>query len=138
MAIRFLDTNLLLRYFTRDDEDKAARVLSLLQRVERGEERVATSPLVIFETIFTLQRSYKVSRDKIKELVEPVIALRGLQLPNKHIYYQALDLYTSIPKLSFADAYNASYMASLNMTEVYSFDTGFDDLPGINRFEPQD
>ena len=136
MAIRFLDTNLLIRYFTRDDEDKAARVLALLQRVERGEERVATSPLVIFETIFTLDRSYKVPRQRIKELVESVIALRGLQLPNKTLYYQALDLYTTITDLSFADAYNATYMASQNLTDIYSFDTDFDQVPGISRVEP--
>ena len=56
MPPRFLDTNILLRYLTRDDEEKARRALALLLRVERGEEEVVTSPMVVFETIFTLQR----------------------------------------------------------------------------------
>jgi len=78
--MRFLDTNLLLRYFTRDDEEKARAVLELLKRVERNEEKVLTSPLVIFETVFTLQSYYKLSREEIKDLLIPILNLRGLKL----------------------------------------------------------
>ena len=67
MPSRFLDTNILLRYLTRDDPVKAEPALAVLVRVERGEEKVITSPLVIFETVFTLQgRNYRVPRDRIK------------------------------------------------------------------------
>jgi len=47
--MKFLD-NLLLQYFTKDD-------------------RVLTSPLVIFETIFTLQSYYKLPRKEIRDLL---------------------------------------------------------------------
>ena len=136
MPLRFLDTNVLLRYFTRDDEEKAQRALALLTRVERGEEKVATSPLVIFETVFTLQHRYQVPRKRIRELVGDIISLRGLQLPNKSLYYRALDLYAD-SKVSFADAYNLAYMKSREVSEVYSWDTDFDKLQGIARFEPE-
>ncbi|RLE10993.1 pilus assembly protein, partial [Candidatus Aerophobetes bacterium] len=106
--MRFLDTNLLIRYFTRDDEEKAQRVLKLLKRVERGEERVITSPLVLFEIVFTLQSFYGVPREKIKELLSPIIELRGLKLSNKEIYQLALDIYTE-KNISFADAFNAAF-----------------------------
>ena len=66
--MRFIDTNLFLRYFTRDDEEKAEKVLNLLKRIERNEEQVITSSLVMFEVIFTLESFYKVSREEIKEL----------------------------------------------------------------------
>ncbi|HID95412.1 MAG TPA: hypothetical protein EYP53_05060, partial [Candidatus Latescibacteria bacterium] len=39
----------LLRYFTKDGPQKAEQVLKLLKKVERNEEKVITSPLVIFE-----------------------------------------------------------------------------------------
>ncbi len=54
--VRFIDTSVLLRLLLRDNEEKAERALMLLLSVERGEARLATSHLVIFETIFTLQR----------------------------------------------------------------------------------
>ncbi len=60
MALHFLDTNVLLRYLNNDDVDKTQRAESLLLRVERGQERVTISPLVIFETVYTLQSRYRV------------------------------------------------------------------------------
>ncbi len=72
MPVHFVDTNILLRYLTRDDEQKAQRALQLLMRVEKGEEKVVTSSLVIFEAVFTLQSFYKVSRSRIKELILPI------------------------------------------------------------------
>ncbi|MBI2936405.1 MAG: PIN domain-containing protein, partial [Chloroflexi bacterium] len=92
---RFLDTNILLRYLTRDDEEKARDCLALLLRVELGEEVVVTSDLVIAETVFTLQspRQYGLPRERIRQLIEPLIALRGLRLPRKALYARVFDLY---------------------------------------------
>ena len=84
--MRFIDTNIFLRYFTRDDEEKAQDVLALLKRVERNEEKVITSPLVIFETIFTLESHYKVSRKEIKGLIQTILNLRGLYLDHKEVF----------------------------------------------------
>lgn len=137
MPPRFVDTNILLRYLVRDDEEKARRALVLLARVERGEEKVITSPMVIFETVFTLQSRYKVPRERIKELVLSIIALRGLQLPSKNVYYRAFDLYVA-HNLSFADAYNAAYMEAEKVSNIYSFDADFDKIAGIVRTEPEE
>jgi len=133
--MRFLDTNLLIRYFTRDDEEKAQRVLKLLKRVERGEERVITSPLVLFEIVFTLQSFYGVPREKIKELLSPIIELRGLKLSNKEIYQLALDIYTE-KNISFADAFNAAFALKRGIKEIYSYDEDFDKIEGIRRVVP--
>jgi len=135
MSICFLDTNILLRYFTREDEQKAQLALDLLMRVERGEEKVITSSMVIFEAIFTLQSFYKVPRQRIKELVLPIISLRGLHLPDKDVYYQAFDLYVT-KNISFADAYNAAYMLAEEVSSIYSWDRDFDKIEGIVRLEP--
>ena len=137
MAPRFLDTNVLLRYFTRDDEAKARQALALLLRIERGDERVNTSPLVIFETIFTLQRFYRVPRERIRDLVWPVIALRGVQLPDKAVYERAFLLYVD-RNIAFADAFNAAYMQARGLNEIYSWDTDFDAIPGLTRVEPEE
>ena len=137
MAVKFIDTNPLIRYFTRDDKEKAAKVLALLQRVERGEEQLTTSPMVIFETVFTLQHTYKVPRDEIKRLIETVIDLPGIKLPLKSLYRHALDLYVSYSNFSFVDAYNAAYMINFDVTELYSYDDDYDSLSPLSRSEPE-
>ena len=135
MVTRFLDTNILIRYLTRDDEAKAERALALFQRIELGEEKVVTSPLVIFETVFTLQKHYKVSRLQIRDSIRDIIGLRGVQLANKKTYERALDLFVA-HNISFADAFNAAYMAWQRTTEIYSWDEDFDRIDGIVRVEP--
>lgn len=135
MASRFLDTNILLRYLTRDDEEKADQTLSLLLRIERGDERVVTSSLVVFETIFTLQRSYRVPRDRIRDLITPIIGMQALSLPDKELYPQAFDFFIN-KNISFADAYNAAYMKANGLSEVYSWDGHFDRIDGVSRVLP--
>ncbi|MEW6382305.1 MAG: PIN domain-containing protein [bacterium] len=133
--MRFIDTNLFLRYFTRDDEDKAQKVLNLLKRVEKNGEKIITSSLVIFEVIFTLESFYKIPREEIKELMTPILGLRGLKLSDKEIYRQALDIYTQ-KKVSFADAFNAAFAMRKGIKEIYSYDKDFDKLEGIARTIP--
>jgi predicted nucleic acid-binding protein len=132
---RFVDANIFLRYFTGSDADKAGRAKRLLERVERGEEKVATSALVVFETVFTLQRTYKVAKAQVREMVTDLLTLPGVLLPGKSLCLRALDLYVE-KNVSFVDAYNAVYVRSRKMTEIYSWDTDFDKLGGVRRIEP--
>ena len=135
MPLRFLETNILLRYLTRDDESKAQKALSLLQRLERDEERARSSTIVIFETVYTLQSFYRVPKTRVRELLLPVINLRGLRLSDKPVLRAALDLYVE-KNLSFADAYIAAEMRKRGETEIYSWDEHFDRVEGIKRIEP--
>jgi predicted nucleic acid-binding protein len=136
VASRFLDTNILLRYLTRDDEKKAEKALRLLLRVESGLEQVVTSPMVIVETVFTLDKSYRVPRLLIKERLEAIISMRGLRLDAKQVYYDALDLFVA-GRASFADAFNAAFMKSRRLTEIYTWDSDFDSMEGVTRVEPE-
>ncbi len=135
---RFLDTNILLQHLVRENEQKAAGCRELLLRLERGEEVAVATDIVIFEMVYILQspRHYGLPRGRIRQLVEPLIALRGLRLPRKSLYARAFDLYCDT-SVSFADAYNAAYMEGRGITEVYSYDSDFDRIPGISRVEPE-
>ena len=136
--MRFLDTNILLRYLTRDDEEKAQASLQLLKRVEKNEEKVLTSPLVIFETIFTLQSYYKHPRKEITHLLHLILNVRGLKLEHKETFNKALELYAddTFSHVSFADLYNSCYMALHQVQEIYSYDKDFDRMEGIRRIAP--
>jgi predicted nucleic acid-binding protein len=132
---RFLDTNVIVRLLTGDDERKASLAAQLLARVEHGEERVALSPLVAFEVIFLLHHTYGLPRERTRELVRALISLRGIDLPDKGLWLRALDFFAG-SRLSFADAFNATYMTEQGLAEIYSWDTDFDRVNGITRVEP--
>ena|SRR6266545_558973 len=133
--LRFVDANVFLRYFTGSDPEKAACAKQLLERVERGEERVTTDTLVIFETVFTLQRTYRVPKGQIREMIADVFSLPGVQLRGKSLCLDALDLYVE-RNVSFVAAYIAVLMKVRKLTEISSWDADFDQLPGLSRVEP--
>jgi uncharacterized protein len=135
--VRFLDTNILIRYLTRDDVEKARRSLHLLRLIEQGDEQVATTPLVMFETVFLLHRSYRIPSAAIRDLVRPIIDLPGLRLAEKHLFIRALDIFVDL-NIPFADAYNAAFMEQHGFDEIYSWDTDFDKISGIVRIEPDE
>lgn len=134
--MRFLDTNVLLRYLTRDDEKQAQAALNLLKKLEQGEERVHCSTMVIFEVIYTLQSFYHLSKKEVHELVLPILHLRGLHLESPALLHQALALYVD-KNLSFTDAYLASEMILGGEKEIYTWDHDFEKIKGIKRIEPQ-
>lgn len=124
-----------MRLLTGDDPEEGARALALLKRAEQGLEDLESSPLVIFEVVYTLQRAYRVSRERIRELLTEVLAIRDLRIPDRDVCLSALDIFVDT-NISFADAYMAALMRSRGLTEIYSWDRDFDRVDGVSRVEP--
>ncbi len=135
MALPFLDTNVLLRHLRQDLPEQSERATAYLERVEQGQLQVRTADTVIFETVFTLQRTYRQPKQAIRDAVLPLIELPGIILPAKRRFRRVFDLYVNL-NISFADAYHAVLMEKLKLTEVVSFDREFDRVPGLQRLEP--
>lgn len=133
--MRLIDTNIFLRYLTGDDPEKGHDVLELLKRLERNREKATTNLLVIFETVFTLEKFYKVGKGEIRDLLTPILELRGLRFSEADIVLDALDIFSD-KNISFADAFNAAFMQAHGIHEIYSYDSDFDKIDGIERVEP--
>src|SRR5919201_383698 len=105
-ALHFLDTNVLLRHLRADVPDQSSRATALIERIEQGELQVRLSELVVFETVFTLQRSYRVPKDRIRDALLPIIELSGIILPGKRRFRRVFDLYVDL-NIAFGDAFLA-------------------------------
>lgn len=136
MALPFLDTNILLRHLRGDHPDHSPKATALLGRIERGELEAQLSDMVIFETVFTLERSYKASKIQIRDAMLALLALPGLILQGKRRYGRIFDLYVD-HNLPFGDAFIVAEMERLGANELYSFDREFDRISGITRSEPR-
>jgi|CXWL01.1.fsa_nt_gi predicted nucleic acid-binding protein len=111
------------------------RATALIRRIEAGEMSVRLTDQVVFETGFTLERSYKISKLEIRTLLLAFIQLPNVILPDKQWWEPALSLYAST-KLSLVDAYHVILMQREGIAEIISFDTDFDAIPTIARTEP--
>jgi uncharacterized protein len=136
--LKYIDTNIFIRYLTRDDEVKAHRCRELFERLDRNDEEVMTCEAVIAEVVFVLSspRWYGLKADKVVSLLRPILEFRGLRVPGKSRCIRALEIYAARPALGFEDSLIAAHMEAESIEEIYSYDSGFDRVPGIARLEP--
>src|SRR5205085_3728742 len=81
VAVPFLDTNIFLRHLRQDNAFLSPKATAIFTRIEQGQLQVRTADTVIFETVFTLQRSYQQPRERIAEGVLSLLELPGISLP---------------------------------------------------------
>jgi uncharacterized protein len=131
----FLDTNIFLRHLLQDHPEHSRRATAFFGRVERGEIQARIIDTVIFEAVFTLERTYKQSKRHIRGILLPLVELPGILLSGKDRMRRVFDLYVD-QDISFADALHASAMVDFGLNEIITFDTDFDRISGIRRIEP--
>ena len=135
MMKMFVDTNIFLRYLTKDDPSKYEKCKDLFKKAIEGKITLATSGMVIAELIWTLLSYYKVPKADVIEMVSIIVGTENLFIPEVDIIADALVLY-SRKNIDYIDAYNAVYMKHYDYDEIYSYDRDFDSVEGIKREEP--
>ena len=133
--MRFIDTNIFLRFLTNDDPEKAQGCEKLFKKAIKDGAQLFTSELVIAEIIWVLESYYGLSKEDVKEKVEKILNTKNLFCPNKDILYESLGLYL-FKNIDFIDAYNALIMRQNSISEIYSYDSDFDRIENIKRIEP--
>jgi predicted nucleic acid-binding protein len=133
----FVDTNIFLRYLTKDDPDKAQACFGLFKRAEANQVTLTANETVIAEVVYVLssKRTYNLPRDQIRARLYPLLTLQGLRLPQRRTVLRALDLYVAY-EIDFEDALIVAHMERQAIRDVYSYDRDFDQVPGVNRQEP--
>jgi predicted nucleic acid-binding protein len=138
----FIDTNIFLRYLARPatplDEQKYQACARLFQRVQAGEEEITTTEAVIAEVVYVLTspRQYGLSADDSAARLRPILTLRRFTLPHKRAYLRALDLFATTRGLDFEDALVVAHLERQRLTDLYSYDTDFDQFSTVVRLEP--
>jgi len=135
MKKRFIDTNIFLRYLTKDDPSKYDKCREIFKKAIEGKITLVTSGMVIAELIWTLLSYYKIAKADIVEKVTIIVSTENLYIPDKNIIADALVLY-SRKNIDYIDAYNAVFMKYHGLDKIYSYDRDFDAIEGVKRMEP--
>ena len=133
--IPIIDANIVLRFLTNDIPKQADRCTGLLKRIESGLEEAWLPDLVLADIVWTLEKFYKQPKQRIQELLIPILELKGLRHNNKKISKLAFQLYVE-KNIDWTDAFVAAQMITQKKCEIYSYDGDFDKVDGINRLEP--
>ena len=116
-----IDTNLLVRYLTEDDPEKAKSVERLLKRAGQGEIRILLPSVVIAELVWVLEGYYEMEAGEIAELVGAILNTPGVEAQDKHILREALKTYDK-KRIDFVDAWILEFARDRKIKTVYTFD----------------
>ena len=136
--MRFLDTNIFLRFLINDDPIRSPACRDLFQRIEDGEE-ATTSETIVAEIFYVLTREkgrYRVDRNELVEQLRPLLVARGMRFGDRGVILRALDVYAAHSFLDFEDALNIAHFEIDGLEAVVSYDGGLSKVPGVVRIEP--
>jgi predicted nucleic acid-binding protein len=139
----FLDANILLRALVDPSGPDSRRLheisSDLLRQAGHGKVEVTTSDAVLAEVAFilTARAHYQLSASVAAGLISAIVQLRGFRHSEKRAILRALEIWASAPPLGFVDALTLAYAQAPGM-QLATFDADFDNLPGIDRWQPDD
>jgi len=137
MSDPFLDTDVIIRFLTKDDLKKQAEAAALFEQVKAKKLKVVVPHTVIADAVYVLSspRLYNLARLEVARLLAPLIRLPGFKVRHRRALLRALELYART-NLDFGDALIVALMQGTDARIVYSYDTDFDKIEGIRRLEP--
>ncbi len=133
--MRFVDTNIFLRFLVNDIPQQADACEAIFRKAVAGEEALYTTDMVIAEIVWVLESYYELSRSEVRTKVEKIINTPGLTCDNSDILINAIAIYDE-KRIDFIDAYNAGILKVKEIGEIYSFDKHYDRLNWLKRIEP--
>ena len=127
--VGFVDTNVFVRFFVRGNPDFSERSRQLFEQIEAQKVRVLITDAVVFETIYALEKIYRVPREAIADVLVPLLALPGIETPNKVVLFESLARWSGKRALSFADCFHLVTAKAMGLDRKMS-------IPGVKRVEP--
>lgn len=127
----FLDTNVLVRYFTGDPPEQARRAAAYLARADE----LLVPDLVVAELVYVLESFYEVERARVAELLRAVLAFPAVVVVDAALLLRALEVY-EVERLDFADAYLVASAEASGVGAIASFDRSIDRVGTVRRIEP--
>jgi predicted nucleic acid-binding protein len=133
-----IDTNVLVRYFTRDQPELAERASLVIDEIEPGSRAVTLTEAVIIETVNVLvsRQLYGVPRPRIREMMAAILLLPGMVLADTPLYTRALEVFVAYEALSFVDCLLVAYAELEDEPTIITFDRGFRRVTSIAIEQP--
>ena len=129
-----LDTNLLVRYITRDEPEQAAAARATIDEAAEHGETLLIQPVVLCELVWVLQRAFGFSKAEILPVLEDILHTIEFEVADRTTVWQAVEDYRN-GLGGFSDCYigRANHAAGADTT--LTFDKGLKNNPRFTVLE---
>ncbi len=131
----FLDTNIFLRFFLRDNENQYQNVFRLLAKIEEGTFKPYTSSMVFLELNYVVRNIYKLPIDEILDYIDAIKKMRGMTVIEKTNSDNAISLYKKY-KIKLGDCLIATQLPKEAV--LLSYDADFKKVKEIKSQTPDE
>ncbi|HTC41212.1 MAG TPA: type II toxin-antitoxin system VapC family toxin [Candidatus Acidoferrales bacterium] len=125
-----LDTNILIRYLTQDDPVQSPKASEIIERQLTEEEPGFVSIVAMVETVWELDRAYKLEAQEIAATVGRILQTGVLVVENEQEVFTAM-IALKEGHGSFADAVITALGTSAKCSRTLTFDHKALRLPGF-------
>ena len=125
------DTNILIRYLTRDDESLYVRAKEFFDKVKEGSTRAIILESVIAECIYVLTKIYKVPKNKAAESLIDILRYKGIANDDQKELILALALFSE-RNIDIVDCILCVKAAGPD-TSLFSFDSELNKMSDSQR-----
>jgi predicted nucleic-acid-binding protein len=125
-----LDTNILVRYLAQDDPLQSAKATEVIERRLTEENPGFVSVVAMVETVWVLDRAYRLGSDEIAAAVERTLQIDALVVENEQEVFTAM-IALKQGKGSFADAIVLALGARAGCSYTLTFDQKASRLSGF-------
>jgi predicted nucleic-acid-binding protein len=125
-----LDTNVLVRLVTRDDEAQARRAKAVFDSHSDENGGLFVADIVLVELCWTLARSYELSRADIARTVHALLDNASIALESPAAVKNALVLFEAA-SADFPDCLIVAKAGQVGCSHTLSFDKRMGPLPGV-------
>jgi predicted nucleic-acid-binding protein len=125
------DTNILIRYLTRDDESLYVRAKEFFDKVKEGSTRAIILESVIAECIYVLTKIYKVPKNRAAESLIDILRYKGIVNDDQKELILALSLFSE-RNIDIVDCILCVKAAGPD-TSLFSFDSELNKMSDSQR-----
>jgi len=125
-----LDTNILVRYLTQDDSSQSPKAREVIEERLTDENPGFVSIVAMVETVWVLERAYKLTALEIASAVERILQTDVLVVENEQEVFTAM-ISVKNGEGSFADAVITALGTRRGCSRTLTFDQKALRLPGF-------
>ena len=116
-----LDTNVLIRYLTQDDEHQAAKATAFIEGTLTQQNLGYINVIVLVETLWVLESCYTVNKTGLINVLKKLVTTKQFLIQNIEVVIQAILTYET-HLIDYADALLGHINNFAQCSSTYTFD----------------